>query len=48
MKFLVERFLRAPVTSPLLRLKCHPQESILKLSHPMSFSEQTECLLTQD
>ena len=29
----------------LLRLKDHPQESILKLSHSMSFSEQTEFLL---
>jgi hypothetical protein len=45
MKFLVERFLRGPLTSPLLRLKYHPQESIIKLSHSMSFSEQTEFLL---
>jgi hypothetical protein len=45
MKFLVERFFWAPLTSPLLRLKYHTQESILKLSHTMSFSEQTELLL---
>jgi hypothetical protein len=42
MKFLVERFLRAPLTSPMLRLKYHPQAAILKLSHSVSFSEQTE------
>jgi len=44
-KFLVARFLRPPLASPLLRLKYFPQESILKLSHSMSFSEKTEFLL---
>ena len=43
--FLVERLLRAPLTSPLLRLKYHPQESILQLSHSVSFSQETEFLL---
>jgi hypothetical protein len=42
MKFLVARFLRPPLTSPLLRLKYFPQGSIPKLSHSKSFSEKTE------
>jgi hypothetical protein len=43
--FFVASFLLPPLTSPLWRLKYPPQESILKVSHSVSFSEQTELLL---